>query len=209
LRTFRLGAMIDPDTHAPADQPYIVATVSNLRALVAVLLAEERELPVIGLTARTGESNPALPLCDVREIVGPEVPVYFIASQWLGYKLRELLAPGLYVSAGASRVWWPGLKRSSSPFDHPLIRDAGPISRRWLAAAIANPPSRRGMTVRDRWLKRVEQRALQLEQHLRKVKKERDEARRDRDRAMARAEAAERALAASNHGQSAESSLGW
>jgi hypothetical protein len=177
-----------------ARQAILVRSVVDLNAMVSALLDRERETPIIGLTTRRGEMRPSIPAADVRRIVGPDVPVYFIAGRTLGYKLKEILAPDLYVYGGASRVWWPGLNRKSNTYDHPLIVDVGPETVMLLAAAIAHPPRASPLTRKDRRLRRAEQRADQLAQHLRKVKRERDDANRARERAVLRATSAERAL---------------
>jgi hypothetical protein len=97
-----------------------VATARELRAMCTVIRRPARDYPVVGLSCRPGESEPALPAERVREIVGPGVPAYVIEAQQ-ARETRVLLPPRHGVFGGAARVWWPGVGEDSDPLDHPLV----------------------------------------------------------------------------------------
>ena len=97
-----------------------VASARELRAMCAVIRRPARDYPVVGLSCRPGEGEPALPVQRVREIIGPGVPIYVIEAQQARVT-RVLLPPRHGVFGGAARVWWPGVGEHSDPLDHPLV----------------------------------------------------------------------------------------
>ena len=101
-----------------------VESERQVRLLAEEILACERDYPVVCLTARPGERAPALSGERVRGIVGPGIPVYFIAAHRWMRRLGELLPERLGVWGGASRVWWPGVSGESDPEEHLLVYDA-------------------------------------------------------------------------------------
>jgi hypothetical protein len=113
----------------PPDGEDVAAVISveserQVRSLAEEILGGERDYPVVCLTARPGERVPGLSGERVRGIVGPGIPVYFIAAHRLTRRLGELLGERLGVWGGASRVWWPGMSGDSDPEEHLLIYDA-------------------------------------------------------------------------------------
>jgi hypothetical protein len=101
-----------------------VESERQVRLLAGEVLGGGRDYPVVCLTARPGERVPALSGERVRGIVGPGIPVYFIAAHRWTRRLGELLPEHLGVWGGASRVWWPGVSGDSDPEEHLLIYDA-------------------------------------------------------------------------------------
>jgi hypothetical protein len=97
-----------------------VRTKQELRGLVGYLL-EERSQPVIGLARMEGAEMTVLPPRGVRVIVGPKPRIYVIRRDSLLGQLTKALSRGLTLTEGAARIWWPGLTRTSDPFDHPLV----------------------------------------------------------------------------------------
>jgi hypothetical protein len=100
-----------------------VTSEHQVRALADEILDRDRDYPVVCLTSRPGDRGPALSGERVRGIVGPGIPVYFIAAHRLTLRLRKLLPERLDVFGGATRVWWPGITRESDPEEHLLVHD--------------------------------------------------------------------------------------
>lgn len=97
-----------------------VRTKQELRSLIGYLLGE-RSQPVIGLAPLEGADMTVLPPRGVRAIVGPDPRIYVLRRDSLLGQLTKALGRGLTVTVGAARIWWPGLARTSDPFDHPLV----------------------------------------------------------------------------------------
>jgi hypothetical protein len=97
-----------------------VGRKQELRSLVGYLLGE-RSQPVIGLALLEGAEMTVLPPRGVRAIVGAGPQIYVIRRDSLLGQLTKALGRGLTVTVGAARIWWPGLARTSDPFDHPLV----------------------------------------------------------------------------------------
>jgi hypothetical protein len=106
--------------------PCLISVTSErqVRLLADQVLDGARDYPMVCLTARPGEHAPALSGERVRGIVGPGIPVYFIAAHRLTRRLGGLLPERLDVFGGAARVWWPGVTRDSDPEEHLLVYDA-------------------------------------------------------------------------------------
>ena len=116
------------DAHQPpgADPAGLtpVSSEHQVRALADEILDRDRDYPLVCLTARPGERVPALSVERVRGIVGPGIPIYFVAAHRLTRRLGELLPERLDVYGGAARVWWPRVTRESDPEEHLLVYDA-------------------------------------------------------------------------------------
>jgi len=97
-----------------------VGTKQELRSLVGYLLGE-RSQPVIALALLDGADMTVLPPRGVRAIVGPGPRIYVLRRDALLGQLTKALGRGLTLTVGAARIWWPGLARTSDPFDHPLV----------------------------------------------------------------------------------------
>jgi hypothetical protein len=94
-----------------------------VHALCADILRPERNYPIVGLTCRTREYTPALDPERVREVVGPNVPIYVIEQREARVAFG-LLPDRLAAYNGAARVWWPGVDEDAEPSWHPLIYDS-------------------------------------------------------------------------------------
>jgi hypothetical protein len=97
-----------------------VGTKHELRSLLGYILGE-RSQPVIALALMEGAEMTVLPPRGVRAIVGPDPRIYVIRRDALLGQLAKALGRGLAVTVGAARIWWPGVTRTSDPFDHPLV----------------------------------------------------------------------------------------
>lgn len=106
-------------THQPDALYCEISSHREVRDLASQILSRDRGYPVIALTARPGEHEPALSVKRIREIVGPDVPIYFLSSYSFSLRLSYLLPRCLSVSGGAGRLWWPGVDKDSRPQDHP------------------------------------------------------------------------------------------
>lgn len=107
------------DGWPPADYtPKLVSTRSDLSDLQTSLLAE-RHGPIVVLTEQSAE-KPVLPIREVRLIAGNDAEIFLLADH-LTSQLRQQLGSNFAVSRGMARIFWPGLSRTSDPFDHPLV----------------------------------------------------------------------------------------
>src|SRR5271165_5133912 len=127
------------------DAGYIVlSSERELTVLAEAIRDPQRDYPIVCLTARPGERDPALSANAVREIVGPGVPIYFVCTRRLTRYLGSLLPPRFEVWDGATRVWWPGVSERSDHIEHPRIYDPsgryGQDSMQRLAAEFATKP---------------------------------------------------------------------
>ncbi len=95
-------------------------TAEEVALLAAAILHRKRDYWIVVLTARQRESVPSLSPMAVREVVGPNVPLYFLRRR-LAIHLRALLPPGLDVQGGAIRIYRLGAR--SDPWAHPRLRD--------------------------------------------------------------------------------------
>lgn len=101
----------------------MVSCTAAVRALCEEIRDPSRTYPVVGLTSRRGEGEPALAAVEVHALVGDDVPIYFIPTGRPTVTLKWLLPERLNVFGGAARVWWPGVSVDSDPAAHPLIYD--------------------------------------------------------------------------------------
>ena len=97
-----------------------VRTKRELGDLVTHLLSD-RGQPVVALAAIEGAELAVLPPRSVRAIIGPDPPIYAILQEGLLRRLTDALGSALTLTAGAARIWWPGLASGSDPRDHPLV----------------------------------------------------------------------------------------
>ncbi len=100
-----------------------VTNEEDIEQLAALVLEPTREQPVVCLTSRPGEADPALDPCEVREVVGDAQPIWLVPTGPLTRELERRLPPKLHVFGGAARIWWPGVTEQSDPRDHPLVQD--------------------------------------------------------------------------------------
>ena len=95
-------------------------TAEDVALLAKAILHRKRDYWIVVLTARQRESVPSVSPMAVREVVGADVPLYFLRRR-LAIHLRALLPPGLDVQGGAIRVYRLGAR--SDPWAHPRMRD--------------------------------------------------------------------------------------
>jgi hypothetical protein len=154
-------------------------------ALAKGIRDPQRDYPIVCLTARPGERDPALPATGVREIVGPGVPIYFVRTRRLTRYLGSLLPPRFDVWDGATRVWWPGVSETSDPLEHPRIYDPsgryGEDSLQRLAAEFATQTRpeltlKQQLVLAERQRAQLTERAERLERVLASTRQELDEA---------------------------------
>ena len=174
----------DADETADADCVEL-SSEPELSALAKRILDARRDYPIVCLTARPGEHDPALSATFVREIVGPGVPIYFVRTRRLTRYLGSLLPPRFDVWDGATRVWWPGVSERSDPIEHPRIYDPsgryGQDSLQRLAAEFATKPRpeltlKQQLVLAERQRSQVVERAERLERVLAGTRQELDEA---------------------------------
>jgi hypothetical protein len=162
-----------------------LSSEGELSSLVKEILDPGRDYPIVCLTARSAEHDPALEPRAVRAIIGPEIPIYLICEQRLTRALSERLPPRFDVWGGAARVWWPGVSKDADPLEHALIYDpsgsyGGDCLER-LAAEFATP-ERPQLTLKQQLVLAERQRAElagrvgRLERALAEMRSERDEA---------------------------------
>lgn len=98
----------------------VVETMRQLHGLCAEILSR-RDGPMVALTLGEDGARPVLACCELRALVGPDVPIYLIPDDNLLHGMRELLGGRLAVDRGAVRIWWPGAHRGCDPGDHPAV----------------------------------------------------------------------------------------
>ncbi len=175
---------MDPDETGDADCIEL-SSEPECSALAKAILDPERDYPIVCLTARPGEHYPALSAAAVREIAGPEVPIYFVPTRRLTKYLGGLLPTRFDAWDGATRVWWPGVRESSDPLEHPRIYDPsgsyGEDSLQRLAAELSVPEHpeltvKQQLVLSERQRSTLAERAEGLERTLAETRRERDEA---------------------------------
>lgn len=90
------------------------------RFVEEVLFAPDRTLPVVAVTT-TPHGDLRLDLDRLVRELGDDAKVVGFVTGEPTWALSEALPPRLDVFGGAARIWWPGLRRSSIVFDHPLL----------------------------------------------------------------------------------------
>jgi hypothetical protein len=99
----------------------VVRDRQALASLVQLLLSPERAVAVVAVTGSRRNAAPALDLAQVREIVGPAVPVHFIAERPLLCRFQRAVGRRMALPPWGARIWWPGLSKTSNPRDHPSL----------------------------------------------------------------------------------------
>ena len=94
-----------------------------VEALASLILDPAREVPVVAITSRRREREPAIDPDEVLAIVGPDVVVHYVPDGPLTRRLEELLPRRMHVFGGAARIWWPGVGADADPRAHPLVQD--------------------------------------------------------------------------------------
>jgi len=110
---------------SPPGRPTAVTEPDEVDALAGWILDVARRRPLVVLTARDGENEPALAARSVQGLVGDDGDVVAIAQVGRGRLTRALaraLPVGLMVFGGAARIYWPTGDVGTDPDRHPLIR---------------------------------------------------------------------------------------
>jgi hypothetical protein len=85
----------------------LVRSPKDVRCLIAEIIRETRDYPIIGLTQRDGEARPALTPQEVRAVAGERTRVYLIVGDYLLRRLQRGEGTKLGAACGAAWVWWP------------------------------------------------------------------------------------------------------
>lgn len=91
--------------------------------LAAEVLDEHRTQPIVCLSSRAGEDDPAFDPAAVRRVVGDDVLLRGVRTGPASRYLADLLPDHFGVFGGAARIWWPGVDEDAEPRRHPLILD--------------------------------------------------------------------------------------
>jgi len=86
-----------------------------------VLLSPRREKPVVAVTTRPRTGATWLEPKELAEALGDLADVVCLETGDPTWELAEALPPRLDVYGGAVRVWWPGLRLDSDPYEHRLF----------------------------------------------------------------------------------------
>jgi hypothetical protein len=219
--TFADGEAQSADLDETADTDCVeLSSEPECSALAKAIRDPQRDYPIVCLTARPGERDPALSATAVREIVGPGVPIYFVGTRRLTRYLGSLLPAHFDVWDGATRVWWPGVSERSDPIEHPRVYDPsgryGQDSLQRLAAEFATKPRpeltlKQQLVLAERQRSQLTERAERLERVLAGTRRELDEALRGilpavdqttQDNSAERPDAASDALGSEDSGES-------
>ncbi|MHB8241064.1 MAG: hypothetical protein ACYDHN_03645 [Solirubrobacteraceae bacterium] len=84
-------------------------------------LLGDRETASVILTQREDSAEPVLPPQKVRDVVGSDSLIYFVAGDRQLRKLRVTLGAALAPTRGSLRIYWPGVKLKADPLDHPAV----------------------------------------------------------------------------------------
>lgn len=175
--------------------PIVVCSHEALREMRGYLLSADRVLPVVGLARSLEADAPVLAAERVRAVVGAGPRIYYLPGESLLRRLQGSLGQRLALVVGGVRVWWPGLECRCDPGGHPLVLELDGESRAELLVEFArrfdlSRPLVRGEIAAIEDARRLAERELsQAREQIRGMRLE-------RDRALARAERAERALQA-------------
>ena len=85
-----------------------------------VLLNPQRERPVVAVTTRPRTGSTWLEPTEVAAALKGAADVVCLETGEATWELAEVLPARLDVYGGAVRVWWPGLREDSNPYDHRL-----------------------------------------------------------------------------------------
>jgi hypothetical protein len=97
----------------------IVRDAQARRALEGELFSADREYPIVVVSARDGQ--PLVALGKLAETTQSELACYYVPGKHVLRKLNGVLGKPLAVWPESLRIFWPGLKTTSSPNDHPFV----------------------------------------------------------------------------------------
>jgi len=84
-----------------------------------VLFSEKRTLPVVVVSHDRFGERPLIDADRIQQTLMGFAQVV-VMDKWATFRLTDLLTKPLSCYNGAVRVYWPGLRLSSNPLDHPL-----------------------------------------------------------------------------------------
>lgn len=85
-----------------------------------VLLSTSREKPIIAVTTRPRTGSPWLEPTELAKELDGLAEIVCLETGDPTWELAEALPPRLDAYGGAVRIWWPGLRADSDPYDHRL-----------------------------------------------------------------------------------------
>lgn len=110
--------------------PSEIAAPEVLDFAETILFSPSRVLPVIVVSPGIWTDRPEVDANELQKSLLGFAAVVALRDKWAGFKLTDCVGKELSCFNGAVRLYWPGLRADSDPFDHPLYL-AGAI--RWHA----------------------------------------------------------------------------
>lgn len=138
---------LDPSSGAPASFRQIDAAEAGAFAK-DILMSATRTRAVVAVTTEPHSGRFPVDPAELAREVGAHADVVALETGDATWALSEALPARLDVYGGAARIWWPGLSRTSDPYDHPLLvvhsaGDADIAARRVVAAVRDGDPRAR------------------------------------------------------------------
>lgn len=101
----------------------IAVSEADGEQLAAEVLDSARKRPIVCLSSRSGEDDPAFDPEAVRRVVGEKAILRGVRTGAASRYLDDLLPEHFGVFGGAARIWWPGIDEYDDPRRHPLVLD--------------------------------------------------------------------------------------
>lgn len=96
---------------------------SGVRSYVQFLESPERRLPVVAITRQPSTPTPVAPEQLARRLAG--IAHVAAVEPAATYGVSDAITPTRSVFGGAVRLYWPGFRRDSRPYSHPLFMPSG------------------------------------------------------------------------------------
>jgi regulator of replication initiation timing len=119
-----VGKQPIPKNPTTVSAPDVVALVEN------ALFSSDRLLPVVIISPNAWTDRLEFDPVDLQRSLLGFAQVVALRDRWAAFKLTDCIGKVLSCYNGAIRLYWPGLRLDSNPFDHPLYL---PDSIRWHA----------------------------------------------------------------------------
>ena len=175
----------------------VVRSQQALREMEAYLLSGDRSQPVVGLSRLAELNEPVLAPEGVRALAGAGPRIYYLPGTYLLRRLEGVLGRRLALPAAGVRTWWPGLTTRSDPGAHPFVLALDSESQTDMLTEFARQFHLSRPLVREEITLIEGARAL-AEYELSQAREQNRSMQLERDRALTRAQQAERALAAAS-----------
>ncbi|MFA4928060.1 MAG: hypothetical protein WC558_06055 [Patulibacter sp.] len=101
----------------------IAVSEADGEQLASEVLDGARKRPIVCLSSRSGEDDPAFDPEAVRRVVGDRAILRGVRTGAASRYLDDLLPEHFGVFGGAARIWWPGVDEYDDPRRHPLVLD--------------------------------------------------------------------------------------